>query len=138
MVALSANYAIEIPILEKNPTGLERARIERIVGSQYYRLLGQQQDSKAPLASKGTTTTDRGEKNRRPRSRFTDNCSNCGRKGHRAKKGAMPARLNVPAKPEVGSTATMTGEARGDRNEEWKLDSGAAFHMSHTRSGMIT
>ena len=44
----------------------------------------QQQDSNASSASKGTTTADRGEKNRRPRNRFEGNCFNCLRKDHRA------------------------------------------------------
>ena len=50
-------------MLENNSRGLERAEIERVAENQYSRLLRQQQDSKA---SKGTTTADRGEKNRRP------------------------------------------------------------------------
>ena len=36
------------------------------------------------MASKGTTTADCGEKNRRPCKRFEGNCFNCGRKSHRA------------------------------------------------------
>ena len=71
-------------MLENNPTGLERADVGRIVGNQYNRFLRQQQDSKALSASKGTTTADCGDKNRRPRIRFEGNCFNCGRKGHRA------------------------------------------------------
>ena len=34
--------------------------------------------------------------------------------------------------------AAMVGAARGDRQEEWEPDSGATFHMSHTRAGMYT
>ena len=46
VVGLSAYYEIEVRMLENNPTGLERAEIERVVGNQYNRLLRQQQDSK--------------------------------------------------------------------------------------------
>ena len=77
---LSADYQIEVRILENNPTGLERVEIERVVENQYNRILRQQQDSKALLASKGTTTVDRGEKKRGSRNRFEGNCFNCGRK----------------------------------------------------------
>ena len=42
----------------------------------------------------------------------------------------------MPANPEVGPTAAMIGAARGDRKEEWESDSGASFHISHTRAGM--
>ena len=80
---LSADYEIEVHMLKNNPTGLERAGIERVVGKQYKRLLRQQQDSKALSTSKGTTTADRGEKNKRPRNRVEGNYFNCGRKGHR-------------------------------------------------------
>ena len=48
----------------------------------------------------------------------------------------MPAKLTVPAVTEVRAVAAMVGEARGDRKEEWESDSGAIFHMSHTRVGM--
>ena len=41
LVGLSANYEIGICMLENNPTGLERAEIERVAGNQYNRLLGQ-------------------------------------------------------------------------------------------------
>ena len=48
----------------------------------------------------------------------------------------MPANLNVPANSELGPTAEITGEACGDGKEEWESDSGATFHMPHTRAGM--
>ena len=48
----------------------------------------------------------------------------------------MLAKLTVPAVPEVRAVAAMVGTARGDRKEEWESDSGATFHMSHTRAGM--
>ena len=69
-------------MLENNPTGLERAEIERLVGDQYNRLL--RQDSKGLPASESTTTADRRDKKRRPRNRFQGSCFNCGRKDHRA------------------------------------------------------
>ena len=53
-----------------------------------------------------------------------------------AEKGAMLAKLTVPAVPEVRAVAAMVEAARSDRKEEWESDSGATFHMSHTRAGM--
>ena len=53
-----------------------------------------------------------------------------------AEKGAMLAKLTVPAVPEVRAVAVMVGAARGDRKEEWESDSGTTLHMSHTRLGM--
>ena len=53
-----------------------------------------------------------------------------------AEKGAMLAKLTVPAIPEVRAVAAMVGAARGDRKEEWESDSGATFLMSYTRAGM--
>ena len=53
-----------------------------------------------------------------------------------AEKGAILAKPTVPAVPEVRAVATMVGAACGDRKEEWNSDSGATFHMSHTRAGM--
>ena len=81
---LSVDYEIEVRMLENNPTGLERAEIEGIVGNQHNGLLRQQQDSKVLSASKGSTTVDREETNRRSSNRFEGNYFNCGRKGHRA------------------------------------------------------
>ena len=40
--SLSADFEMECRILENNPAGLNRAEIERVVGSQYNRLLRQQ------------------------------------------------------------------------------------------------
>ena len=37
-------------------------------------------------------------------------------------KGAMLAKLNVPAKPEDGVMAALVGAVRGDRKEEWDSD----------------
>ena len=53
-----------------------------------------------------------------------------------AETGAMLAKMNVPANSEVGLIAAKIGAARGDGKEEWDLDSGASFHMSHTQAGM--
>ena len=53
-----------------------------------------------------------------------------------AEKGAMLAKLTVPAVPEVRAVTAMVGTARGDRKKEWKSDSGGTFHMLHTRAGM--
>ena len=47
LAGLFADYKIEVRMLENNPTGLERAEIERVVGNQYNKFLRQQQDSKA-------------------------------------------------------------------------------------------
>ena len=48
----------------------------------------------------------------------------------------MLAKLTVPVVPEVRAVAAMVGAARSDREEEWESDSGARFHISHTRAGM--
>ena len=80
----SADYEIKVRMLENNPTGLERAELEPVVGNRYNRLIRQQQNSKALSASKGTTTADRREKKRKPSNQFEGNCFNCERKGHRA------------------------------------------------------
>ena len=194
---LSADFEMECRILENNPTGLNRAEIECVVGNQYDKLLRQQQDSKALSASKGTVRANRGKgKNRRLHHKFDGNYFNCGKKGHRAgdcrsakknsekygaaddkkegsgsgrcyicgseehlahwqcglckslehrtrdceergaEKGAMLAKLTVPAVPEVRAVAAMVGTARGDRKKECESDSGAIFHMLHTRAGM--
>ena len=53
-----------------------------------------------------------------------------------AEKGAMLAKLTVPAAPEVRAVAAMMGAARSDRKAEWESDYGATFHMSHTRAGL--
>ena len=83
---LSADFKMECRILESNPVGLiNTAEIERVVGNQYSRLLGQQQNSKALSASKGIVTANREKgKNRRLHHKFDGNCFNCGKKGHRA------------------------------------------------------
>ena len=52
-----------------------------------------------------------------------------------AEKGAMLARLTVPVVPEVREVTAMVGAARSVTKEEWESDSGATFHMSHTRAG---
>ena len=57
--------------------------------------------------------------------------------GRRADKGAMLAKMNVPANSEVGLMAAIVGEAHGEDKEKSDSDSDAIFHMSHTRTGMI-
>ena len=110
VAGLSADYEIEAHMLDNNPTGLDKTEIERVVGNQYNRLLRQQQDSKALSASKGITTEDRGEKQKRSRNRFEGNCFNCGRKDHRAedcrsvkKNQEMPTPTR---RAEVGASST--------------------------------
>ena len=112
VAGLSADYEIEVRILENNPTCLERAEIKRVV-EKYNRLLRQQQDLKALSASKGTTTVDCGEKNRRSRNRFEGNCFNCGRKGHRAencrsKKKKIEKSEDAPADKKGGGRESAT------------------------------
>ena len=48
----------------------------------------------------------------------------------------MLVKLTVPAVLEVRAVAAMVGAAGSDRKEKWESDSGATFHMSHTRAGM--
>ena len=83
VTGLSSHFEIEVRMLGYNPTGIERTDIEPVVGNRFSRLLRQQQDSKVLLASKGTTTADRGEKTRKPHNRLEGSCFNCGRKYHR-------------------------------------------------------
>ncbi|CAN0014798.1 unnamed protein product [Ascophyllum nodosum] len=126
---LSADFEMECRMLEN--AGLNRAEVERVVGNQYSRLLRQQQDSKALSASKGTVTANRGKgKNRRLHHKFDGNCFNCGKKGHRA------GDCRSAKKSERSGAADDKEGARGDRKEEWESDSGATFHMAHTRAGM--
>ena len=84
VAALSADFEIEIRVLENNSAGLDWAEIERIVGNRYSRLLRHQHDAKALSASGSTTTADGGEKKSRPRNRSEGKCFNCRRKGRRA------------------------------------------------------
>ena len=53
-----------------------------------------------------------------------------------AEKGAMLAKLTLPAVPEVRTVAAMVGAACGDMKEEWESDSGATYQMLHTRAGI--
>ena len=114
---LSADYETECRMLENNTTGLERAKNERIVDSQYNNFLRQQQDSKKALsASKSTTTADDDqEKKWRFRNQFQGNCFNCGKKGHRVeecsstKKEIESSELLPIRRAEVGASATSAG-----------------------------
>ena len=45
--------------------------------------------------------------------------------------------MNVPANSEVGLVAAMVEAAHGDSKDEQDSDSGATFHRSHARTGMI-
>ena len=60
----------------------------------------------------------------------------CGYEERGAEKGAMLAKKNVPASAEVGLVVAATRAAHGDGKEEWDLESGSSFHMSHTQTGM--
>ena len=110
VAGLSANYGIEVRMLENNSTGLEKAEIERVVGNQFNRLLRQHQTSKALSALKGTATAGRSEKKWSPCSPFKGNYFNCGRKGHRAedcrgvKKKIENHEMRLPTRAEVGTS----------------------------------
>ncbi|CAN0431320.1 unnamed protein product, partial [Ascophyllum nodosum] len=146
---LSAGFEIECRILENNPACLNKADIERVVGNQFNRLLRQQQDSKALSASKATVTANRGKgKNRKLHQKFDGNCFNCGKKGHHPrdcrsakkkteKSGAADDRKEGGGSGRCYILAAMVGAAHSDRKEKWESDSGATFHMSHTRAGMF-
>ena len=60
----------------------------------------------------------------------------CDGEEHGAEKGAMLAKMNVSANSEEGPIAATIGAARRDGEEKWDLDSGATFHMPHTRARM--
>ena len=53
-----------------------------------------------------------------------------------AENGTTLAKINIPANVDVGLVAATTGKARGDGNEEWDLNSGASFYMSHKQARM--
>ena len=50
-------------------------------------------------------------------------------------KGAILAKINVPANSEVGSAVATIGVARGDGKNKLDSDSDASFHMFHTQGG---
>ena len=53
-----------------------------------------------------------------------------------AEKGAIRAKIYVPANVEVRRVeTTTTGAARGDGKEKWDPDSCASSHVSHTQAG---
>ena len=109
---LSADYDIEVQMLENNPSsGLDRAEIERVVGSQCNRLLRQQYDSKALSASGSTTTADREDKKRRPRNRFEAKCFNCGRKSYRTEDCKS---VKKKIEKSGDAPADKKGEGRGE------------------------
>ena len=65
---------------------------------------------------------------------FEHRTRDCEERG--AEKGAMLTKMNVPANSEVGVMAATIRASRGDGKEEWDSESGATFHMFHTRAGM--
>ena len=88
----------------------------------------QQQESKALSASKGTTTADRGENNRRPSNRFESNCFNCGREGHHTQE-CRSAKKKIETSGDAAND--KKGEVRGNYyvygNEE---------HFAHKHCGL--
>ena len=50
----------------------------------------------------------------------------------------MLPKKNVSASSKVELIAAMVGAARGDCKKEWYYNSGAIFHMPHTRAGTTT
>ena len=127
VAGLSADYEIEVHMLENNPTDLERAEIKRVVGNQYNRLFRQQQDLNLS-ASKGTTTADHGEKNRRPRNRFESYCLNCGGKGHHAE-DCGSAKKNIEKSRDAA--ADKKGGGRGKC-----YVCGSKEHFAHKHCGL--
>ena len=125
---LSADYQIDFCMLENNSTGLERAEIERVIGNRYKSLIGQQQDSKAPSASKDTTAADRGDRNRRPRNRFEGNCFECGKNNHRAE-DCRSAKNKIKKSGDVAAVKKGGGRGKHDvcGNEE---------HFVHKHCGL--
>ena len=110
---------MECRTLENNPAGLNRAEIERVVGNQYNRLLGQQEDSKALSASKGTVTANREKgKNGKLHHKFDGKCFNCGKKGHRAvdcrsaKKRVKNTELPTTGRRAVAAVGATSAEVR--------------------------
>ena len=99
-------------MLKNNPAGPERADIENVVGNLYTRLLRQHKDSKALSVSKGTTTEDRGEKNKRPRNRLESSCVDCGRKGHLAEgRRSVKEKIENQKMPPPTRRAELGGKA---------------------------
>ena len=103
----STDFEMECRILENNPAGLNRAEIERVVGNQYNRLLGQQQDSKALSASKGPLRqiVEKG-RTRDPTTSSMETASIAGRKVTTLKTaGARRKRVKNPELPTTGRRA---------------------------------
>ena len=92
-------------MLENNPEGLERAEIEQLVRNQNNRLLRQQHGSKALSTLGGTTTADRGEKERRPRNRFEGSS--------REKRRSAARSTGAGAGAAAGITRTQKGNTGG-------------------------
>ena len=60
----------------------------------------------------------------------------CGWEERGAEKGAILAKMNMPASSEVGLVAATIGAARGNGKEEWDSDYGALFRTSRTQAEM--
>ena len=125
---MSAGFAMECRMLENNPSGLNRAEIERVVGNQYNRLLRQQQNSKALSASKGTVTANHGKrKNRRPHHKSGGNCFNCGKKGHRAG--------DCRSGKESEKSGAADDKKKGGGSGRYYI-SGSEEHLAHRHCGL--
>ena len=111
VAGLSADYEIEVEMLENNPEDLERAEIKRVVGNQYNRLLSQQHDSKPLSASGSITTADRGDRKRKPRNRFKGNCFNCGKRDHHAE-DCRSAKKNIEKSEDAPADKKSGGRGK--------------------------
>ena len=80
------------------------------------------------MISKGTATTDRREKNRRPRNRFEGNCFICGKKGHRAEI-CRSAKKNIEKAGDA--VADKKGRGRGKCSVV-----GSEEHFAHEHCGL--
>ena len=116
-------------MLENNRTGFESTEIENVVGNQYFRLIKHQHNSKVLSASKRTTKTDRGVKNRRPPNYFQGNCYICEKKGHRAEK------CRSTKKKFEKSRDAADRKKGGGRGKCYVC--GSEEHFSHKRCGLF-
>ena len=122
-------------IAERKVTALETAGARRKrVRNPELPTTGRRAVAAVGAASAGVRSTLRTDRHCGLCKSLEHRTQNCEERG--AEKGAMLAKLTVPAVPEVRAVAAMVGAARSDRKEEWESDSGATFHMSHTRAGM--
>ena len=124
-------------MLEKNPAGLDRAEIERVVENQHNRLLRQQHDSKSLSTSRSTTTADHGEKKRRPRNRFEGNYFNCGRKGHHPEDCSSAKKIEISEDAPAGKKGGGRGKCYVCGSEEYFAykDCGLCRTLDHRTRG---